>query len=40
MLADEGGNDMWQHSYVFNDSADNVETLAKGKKRGNFVVVR
>ena len=33
MLADEEGNDMWQHFHVFNDSADNVETLANGKKR-------
>ena len=39
-LADVGGNDMWQHSYVFNDSADNVESLAKGKKSGNFIVFR
>ena len=31
---------MWQHSYVFNDSADNVESLAKGKKSGNFIVFR
>ena len=40
MLADVGGNDMWQHSYVFNDSADNVESLAKGRKSGNFIVFR